>query len=191
MGMALAETHSSGDTEPDCSIPRKNSSGGIRTPTNKQNFKPKICPLYKKYNDKEGPRTERMANNNQPKLRHGKHQSLTLLMILCYACNQESSITVLWETRVNWNKCRDSQPHIGQNSWTLTGELGEHVRNPNWIGVPTGRPTKSTSWNLGGPQRLNYQPKSIYKLKLGQLHLCSMCILVFLQDPNNWSRCYS
>ena len=72
MGMALAETHSSGDTEPDCSIPRKNSSGGIRTPTNKQNFKPKICPLYKKYNDKEGPRTERMANNNQPKLRHGQ-----------------------------------------------------------------------------------------------------------------------
>jgi hypothetical protein len=56
----------------------------------------------------------------------GKHQSLTLLMILCHACRQEPSITALWETPPSsWLKqtprpteSRQSRPVRGLGSKT-------------------------------------------------------------------------
>jgi hypothetical protein len=42
----------------------------------------------------------------------GESQPLTLLMILCYACGQESSISVSWEvSSSSGNGCRDPVRH--------------------------------------------------------------------------------
>jgi hypothetical protein len=53
-----------------------------------------------KHRDKDRVKIEGMANQCLAQLEthpKGKNQFLTLLMIVCYACRQEPSITVLWE----------------------------------------------------------------------------------------------
>ena len=63
-----------------------------------QNLLPQVYPAYQKCRNKDGTETDGMANQWLAQLEihsMGRHQSLTLLMILCYACKQEPSITVL------------------------------------------------------------------------------------------------
>lgn len=53
----------------------------------------------------------------------------------------------------------------------------------------TKTPTKLDAWDS---QRLNHQPKNIYRLDLGlSAYMQHICRLVFMQDPNNGSRYYS
>jgi hypothetical protein len=52
---------------------------------------------YKMQRDKDGAESEGMANQSLDQLEShskGESQPLTLLMIFCYACRQELSITV-------------------------------------------------------------------------------------------------
>lgn len=59
-----------------------------------------MYPAYKKERDKNLTQTKEMAKqclvqlDMQPM---GKNQSLTILMILCYAWRQKPNITVIWE----------------------------------------------------------------------------------------------
>jgi hypothetical protein len=60
--------------------------------SNPQTFDPKLCPAYNHCRDKDGAETEEAVETHLM----GKHQPLTQLMILCYACRQEPSITIFW-----------------------------------------------------------------------------------------------
>ncbi|EDL32323.1 mCG1044361 [Mus musculus] len=61
----------------------------------------------------------------------GKNQSLTLLMILCYACRQEPSI--LFYERLHpaaaSDVCRNSQSNIGWSLGTLMEGQAEALRH--------------------------------------------------------------
>ena len=70
------------------------------TSTYLRNLHPKICPAYKMCRDKDGAETEGMVNQCLAQLETHpmlENQSLTLLMILCYVCRQELSISVSLE----------------------------------------------------------------------------------------------
>jgi hypothetical protein len=120
---------------------------------------------------------------------HGKNQSLTLLMILCYACRQEPSITVLWEAppisqwkEMHWptpNQALDGAWRVLLKRWekdwgTQRGqELHRKtniVNQPGLLGVPRDWITNQ-------------------RASMGPLHICnggvswSSC-----RSPNNWSR---
>jgi hypothetical protein len=69
-------------------------------------FNPKLIQSTKKKKMQiwDGTEANGKAIQNQAQLEiHtiGKHHSLTLLMILCYTCRQESSMAVLWKAPPN------------------------------------------------------------------------------------------
>jgi hypothetical protein len=101
----------------------------------------------------------------------GKNQYLTL--ILCYACRQEPSITVLWEAPPS-SQLKEMQ---GPTHQTLDGDWGvlSKAWEEDW---GTQRGQSQLTCTLGGSQRLNHQPKSEYVLDLGPLHIYSQ-----------WSSC--
>lgn len=84
-----------------------------------------------------------------------KHKSLTVL-ILCYACRVETSITVLWESppTADWNRCRDTQSNtVGSSgllwkSWRRTKDP-KSARNSTDQKIQLG-------WALGSSERLRY-----------------------------------
>ena len=91
MEVTLAVTHYFGDMNPERAnscIQKKKPSGAIDTPTHPQSFQSKICLVYKKWRDKYGAETVGMASQLAKLETHlmGKHQSLKLLMMPCYAC---------------------------------------------------------------------------------------------------------
>ena len=64
---------------------------------NSPNPHPKMCPVYKMCREKDRAEVDRMANKGLLQIKThlmGKNQS-TLLMIICYACRQQRSITIL------------------------------------------------------------------------------------------------
>jgi hypothetical protein len=57
-----------------------------------------MYPAYKMFRDKDRGKMEGIANQQLAQIEThpmGKKQSLTLLMILCYACRHDPNITVL------------------------------------------------------------------------------------------------
>ena len=94
-----AVTHYIGDMEPE----EATSCSQAGTPVELQEHQPTHETFNLKFtlsrkNAGMEQRLGKWPTNNPPNLRPillEKHQSLTLLMILCYACRQESSITVL------------------------------------------------------------------------------------------------
>lgn len=91
----------------------------------------------------------------------GDHQTLTLLLMLCYACRQEPSMAVLWEAlpEADWERCRYPQPTIGLGLGIPMEELGERLKELKGIAIPqedqqgqltwtpgTKPPTKSMHW---------------------------------------------
>ena len=71
-------------------------------------------------------------------------------------------------------------------SWSLGSlveELGEELKNSERIGTPQEDQQCELTWSFGHSQRLNHQPKSIQRLDLGPLHICSRCTA--------WSSCGS
>jgi hypothetical protein len=96
----------------------------------------------------------------------GKHQSLTLLMILSYAYRQKFSMGVLWEALpTSW--LRQMQAPTAK-LWMGLGDCyertGDRIVTPK--GNSTGRPSESTSLVSWGSQRLKHPPKSIHRLDL-------------------------
>jgi hypothetical protein len=101
MRVTLAVTHSLGDMEPE----EDTSCSQVGTPVERQGhqptyktFHPKCIQSTRNVGMEDGAETDRMANQQlaQPETHSmGKHQSLTLLMILCYTCRQESNMAVL------------------------------------------------------------------------------------------------
>jgi hypothetical protein len=92
------------------------------------------------------------------------HQSLTLLMILCYTSRQEH--VVLWEAPpTSWLRYSH---HTKQ--WMELGDsyklIGGRIVGPEGDRNFTGRPTESTNLNPWGSQSLNHQPKNILGLDL-------------------------
>ena len=63
-------------------------------PTHKT-FNPKFILSTRNAGTRDGPETEEKATQNQTQHKtypKGKHQSLTLLMILCYVCRQDHGV---------------------------------------------------------------------------------------------------
>jgi hypothetical protein len=134
-----------------------------------------MCPTYKMCRNKDRAETQGMANPWVPQLKThpmGKNQSLTLLMVLCYACREPSKI-VLWEAPPS-SQWKDVKTH----TQTLDGTQGVLWKSwekdwGTWRGQ--GDQLNQLTWTLGGSQGLNHQPKSEHSLDLGSLHLCSRC----------------
>ena len=88
----------------------------------------------------------------------GKHQSLTLLMILCYADRQETSMAVLWEAPKSiWLRQMQSTT---AKQWTLIGYtyiIRGRNAGPKGDKNSTVRPTESTNLDLWVSQRLSHQ----------------------------------
>jgi hypothetical protein len=85
---------------------------------------------------------------------HEKEPILTVLMILCYACRQESNITVLWEAPLSrwyqqmWRPTAKHETELGEfcgKSWRTIEGLKE-VRDS------TGRPREKWSGPSGLPE---------------------------------------
>lgn len=79
----------------------------------------------------------------------GKHQSLTPLMILCYAyygCPLRDLIQQLTEADLE-----SPQPNSGWSLWTLMEELGQELRTPEKMGTPQ----EDNRVNKSGPFRFS------------------------------------
>ena len=101
MGVTLTVSYSTGDVETERLPPvaRKEpqwTSRDTDPPTNL--LTPNLYCIQEMHGRGMEQKLTEWPSNNQPQLEThslGKHQSLTLLMILCYACRQESSMAVL------------------------------------------------------------------------------------------------
>ena len=95
MGVFLAITHSTGDMKPG----KAAFSGQAGTLLEHMDTNPPTVLLTQNLTwDWDGAETEGMANQYLAHLETqsmNKPQSMTLLMILCYACRQKSSMAVL------------------------------------------------------------------------------------------------
>jgi hypothetical protein len=109
-----------------------------------------------------------------------KYQSLTLLIIVCYALRQNH--IVLWKVPPrSWH--RQIQINSG---WSLR----THGRIEERIVGTTGRSTETTNLDLWAFQRQNHQPKNIHSLDPDlPSPMEQMCSLVFMWD-RNWSGGY-
>jgi hypothetical protein len=98
--VTLAVTHSIENIEPEEATSCRQAGTSVdqqgHQPTHKP-FDPKFIPSTRNAGWGEGEQRLREWPANNPLENHpmGKHQSLTLLMILCYAHRQESSMAVL------------------------------------------------------------------------------------------------
>ena len=109
------------------------------------------------------------------------------LWILNHPDRSLAWLAALWEAPPNcW--FRQIQTNSG---WSL-GRNRRKDCGPEGDRNSTGRPVASTNLNPWGSQRLDCQPKNVYCLDLGPLHISSkMSSLVFIWIPSNWSRDYA
>lgn len=67
----------------------------------------------------------------------GKHQSLTVIMIFCYACRQKPTMAVLLEALLcSLLRCRDSQSSILKELEDSYGRVGGRLGILKCIGSP-------------------------------------------------------
>jgi hypothetical protein len=129
-------------------------------------------------------RLREWLTNNWPNLRP-KHQSVTLLRILCYASTQEPCIIVHWDPPPSiWLK---PMQRTTVKHWMDLGDSYGRVRGriegPEGDRKSTGRSTESTNLDPWGSQKLNYYPKSTQGSNLAFPLMCSKCAV--------WSSCGS
>jgi hypothetical protein len=126
----------------------------------------------------------------------GKHQTLTVLMILGYPCRQESSMAVLWEAPPSsW--LREMQRPTAKQ-WMELGnsyrKIGGRIEGPKRDKNSTGRPAESTNLDTWSSQRLTHQQyKDWTNPPLSPPpppHICCRCA-AWSWVPNNWSGCYT
>ena len=101
------------------------------------------------------------------------HQSLTLLMFLCYACRPELSMVVLWEAPMS-SRLRPMKTPQSNIGWSL-GTLMVDLWVPKGIRTTKEEQRSQLTWTLGGSQRLNNQQSSIHRQDLSPPHMCSKC----------------
>ena len=120
----------------------------------------------------------------------GKHQSLTLFMILlCLqtgaSCPLRGSTEQLTQTET------DTHSQTVDGAWGLLQKKKRNDYGAEGDRNSTGRLTESTNLYPWGPQSLNHQPKNIHRLDLGlPAHMQQMSSLVFMWVPNIWSKGY-
>jgi hypothetical protein len=96
MGVTLAVTHSIGDIKPKEAISCGEAGTSVelqRYQHTHKTFNPKCILSTRNAGIGDGAETEGIVNQLETYPIY-KHQSLTLLMILCYACSQGSSMAV-------------------------------------------------------------------------------------------------
>jgi hypothetical protein len=140
----------------------------------------------------QGQRWNRDWGNDQAITGPSMYQSLTLLMILCYACRQEPSMAVFWKappcTWLRWMQRPRAKHQVKLGD--LYGRVGRKIEVPKGDRLSTGRPTESTG-PLGASQRLNHQPQRIHALDLAPPHTCSRCAAWSpWRSPNNGNGGY-
>ena len=109
----------------------------------------------------------------------GKHLFLTLLIMLCYACQQESSIVALWEVVLcSWlRQMRTSTEKHWMMVGTIMEDLGEGLQALKDIETPQEDQQCQLTWTPMRSQRLSHQLKSIYGLVWDPQHMCSRGLL--------------
>ena len=140
-----------------------------------------MCPAYKMFRDKDGAERKQMSNWRLPQIETlplGKNKSLKLLMILCYVCRQEPSITVLWKAplSIQWKEKQRStakhQMELRESFRRIERRTGEPKEDRN----STGRSTESTNQNHWGLPETEFTIKWEYGLDIKPLHICSRWI---------------
>jgi hypothetical protein len=93
-----------------------------------------------------------------------KIQSLTLLMMLCYECRQNHSITVSWEASPSswWEQIQKLRAKHGE-SYGRVKDRSEQVGGSR---TPQEDPQSQLNWGPWVIHRLNHQPKSMQELNL-------------------------
>jgi hypothetical protein len=104
----------------------------------------------------------------------GVYQTLTLLLMPCYARRQDPSMTVLCEAlpSADCDRCRYVQPTVG---WDLDscGRVRGSIKGAKGDSNSIERPIVLIRWTTGSYQRLSHQPKSTHGLVHGLQHVCS------------------
>jgi len=143
----------------------------------------------KKCRDKYGAETGGMANQWVAQVEThamGKHQSLTPLMILCYAYRQEPSITVLWEAPPNsllkqlqiptakyWMELRDSH-----------GRVRGRIEGREMDRISTGKPTESTNLNPCGISETELPTKKHRQVGTRPANVADVQLSFHMSPPN-------
>jgi hypothetical protein len=136
--------------------PKEATSCRDRTSTHLQNFPPKFVLSTRNAGtmmsrDRETKQSITIQLETHPM---DKHQFLTLLMVLCYACRQEHSVTVLWEAPSSWLK-QMQRPTAKHWKGVLMEELGETIESLKRDRNSKERPTESTNldpWRFSEPE---------------------------------------
>jgi hypothetical protein len=159
-----------------------------------------MCPAYKIYRDKYRAKMGG-GGNVQPMTcpnwgpSHGQEPIPDTTNILCYACRQEPSITVLWEAppAANGNQCRLPQPNIKWGSESLVEEVGQGLEELKKIRTPQEDQQSLLTWTSGGLPET--EPPTKEQAWTGPtpfhaaLHICSRCVAMSsYRSPKNWSR---
>jgi hypothetical protein len=152
MEVSFAETQRSGDMESE----KANSCSQAGTPVElsghqpaHKTFYPKCILSTRNASTGHGAETEGMTKQYQVQLEThpmGKHQSLTLSMILCYACRQDPSMAVLMRLHPAADSERQRpQSSIGRNMGTH-GKIGRKIEDSDKDRNSTGRPTNHRAY---------------------------------------------
>lgn len=114
-----------------------------------------------------------------------RYQSLTMLMILCYAYKEEPSTTVFWEAlpAADWHRCRYLELNIGWRLGTPTEELGEKLKALKEMATTQEDQQGQLSWTPGSSHRLSHQPKSMHGLDGGHRLPCSASVREDVPNP--------
>jgi hypothetical protein len=146
------------------------------------------------YRDKDGAETEGTTNQWLSQLETyimWESQPLTLLMILCYACRQEPSMTVFWEasSRSWWRQMQRPTAKHQSEPGESCGRVGDRSEQVRGVKDMRRRCTESTNlvpWGL--TEILGHQPRNMQELDLDPLQICSKCTDWFSCGyPNRWS----
>ena len=98
----------------------------------------------------------------------GKHQSLTLLMILCYVCRQKL-LSSERPTQHLTQRDPDTHSQTVDGAWGLLWKSRRKDCRPERDRNSTGKPTETTNLDSWVSESLNQQPKNIHRLDLGFL----------------------
>jgi hypothetical protein len=128
-----------------------------------------------------------MIKNDWPNLRPTpwvrESQLLTPLMILCYACSQEPSITVFWEaSSSSWWK-QMQRPTAKRTIAELRescGIVGWRIKEAREIKDTQENLQSKITWAHGGSLKSNHQSKIMHGMDLGPPQRCT-----------SWAVCYS
>lgn len=120
-------------------------NGGMEIPIQLQNFWLKNVPVEKKCRNKNGSKTEGIADQWPGQLwihPMGSHQTLGLI--------SDSSMAVFWEAlqATDWGRCRHWHSTIGLRSGTHLGELGGRTEGAEGACNATLRSTVSNNLDL-------------------------------------------